>query len=966
MAVRHRAAPAPIHAATIATVNVGGVKRKVHALRNFLIQDGIHIAALTETKLKQKFSVSNFNCFQRNSTAGVHACRGVALLINTQIPAREHTLPQHLADLECVAADVTIDNITITIIVNYTPPRAQFPHELLIYTASLNNAILLGDFNARHVEFGDTASNPLGNSLTEALFTHGLFRLNNTFPTLLNHAGSSIIDHIIATENLAHKLENPAFLGTTVTSDHIPLCTRLFTTRQIIRSAPNKITIKDTKHANWNKFQAHLSDNRMPITKTNNTRLIDKQVHNVTKNIQAAYDHAVPTKTLDINRRPLPRFIISDIKRKRHLYREFINHRDPLIKTEWNRLNAKIRRDINAFKEKKWVEICSQLDYRDGQKFWNKFKILTGQKSDKNHPLTDATGQVLTTPEDKAQCFASSLAQTYQVPCDPSFDDITFLEATLYANELSDTPLPDNPPAVDPIMGPVTPNELKSFFPTLKCKKAPGQDGLVNKAIKHLPDPILEDIAQMFNNCLQTCYFPSDWKKGSTIMIPKPNKQPSDPASYRPITLLPALGKLFEKILAARLRESCEESGILPASQFGFRSNRSTIDPLIALQTDLSRFHNLGQCTVAAFLDTERAFDKVWHDGLLYKMHKLNFDPRLIKLIQSFLKNRTTSIKVKNAESDPINLHAGVPQGAVLSPLLYIIYVSDMPTVNNEIIKTKQFADDTAIWASQPDVAAAVSCLQPILNEISFWASKWRIKTNAQKSSAVIFCNGHQARGQKFNPAFYKLQYNNLDIPLKDEATYLGIKFHKFIALKPDIDAILIKVRKRAKLLSMLTSKLNGCSSKTLLHTYKCFIRPLLDYRAPVYAALNKKQISRLEACERKILRRIFRLHYKYPSNLVHAKTNCTPISHRLTELQSRYVNRAIIRNQTPVLETLQSSWRSPTFSHYYTSRRNLPKKPSAKKRFLPAALIHAAITHNIDLPPELILSIENCPLSIR
>jgi hypothetical protein len=234
-------------------------------------------------------------------------------------------------------------------------------------------------------------------------------------------------------------------------------------------------------------------------------------------------------------------------------------------------------------------------------------------------------------------------------------------------------------------------------------------------------------------------------------MIPKPGKSPNDPKSYRPISLLNITGKIFERILTNRLNLLLESHNLLPPEQFGFRVQQSTHNPIVRcdelknkssrrvtygnpcysigskansiyflndrsveLQTDITRHANLAECTVGVFLDIERAFDKVWHDGLIQKLFNIRLNLKFVKLISSFLSNRSCRVKVQNNLSNPIELKAGVPQGSVLSPLLYIVYCSDFPVSGTFRTKTRMFADDTAIWTSHrsAEKAASISTLK--------------------------------------------------------------------------------------------------------------------------------------------------------------------------------------------------------------------------------------------------------------
>jgi hypothetical protein len=197
-------------------------------------------------------------------------------------------------------------------------------------------------------------------------------------------------------------------------------------------------------------------------------------------------------------------------------------------------------------------------------------------------------------------------------------------------------------------------------------------------------------------------------------MIPKPGKDPTNPQSYRPISLLNITGKILEKILTSRLKHVLETNNLLPPEQFGFRAQRSTINPILEFHTDSTRHANLKECTLAVFLDIERAFDTVWHDGLIQKLISLRLNPNFIKIIDSFLTNRTCRVKIQNSKSASIQLQAGVPQGSILSPLLYITYCRDFPVSEDPRTKTRLFADDTAVWTSQRNPLTARRILKTI------------------------------------------------------------------------------------------------------------------------------------------------------------------------------------------------------------------------------------------------------------
>jgi hypothetical protein len=244
----------------------------------------------------------------------------------------------------------------------------------------------------------------------------------------------------------------------------------------------------------------------------------------------------------------------------------------------------------------------------------------------------------LRTPQERANCFAELLDGIHQVPNDPNFN------ATFFDQIANNVLAFKNIPHIDPLPHPLhdehltdelTTDEVKTIISLLKNTKAPGPDQIRPILLKNLPDSAFQALTDIFNNCMNNLYFPTAWKTAHTVMIPKPGKCPNDPESYRPISLLSITGKIFEIILTNRLQFTLESNNLLPPEQFSFRAQRSTYNPLAELQTDITRHANLGECTVGVFLDIERAFDKVWHDGLVQKLLNLHLNLKFIKLISS-------------------------------------------------------------------------------------------------------------------------------------------------------------------------------------------------------------------------------------------------------------------------------------------------------------------------------------------
>lgn len=209
-----------------------------------------------------------------------------------------------------------------------------------------------------------------------------------------------------------------------------------------------------------------------------------------------------------------------------------------------------------------------------------------------------------------------------------------------------------------------------------------------------MPQKCIVLLTKIFNACLFLGYFPSCWKLAKVIGLKKSGKDETIPSNYRPISLLPSLGKLLERLIRDRLLKYTKHID----EQFGFRQSHSTIQQLARVTQHIAHNLNLNTPTGMFLLDIEKAFDTVWHNGLLHKLIKNNVPLDLVKLVQSYLSNRKFRVHMQNSTSDYYNVPAGVPQGSVLGPILFIVYINDIPKQPHTQLAC--FADDTASLAS--------------------------------------------------------------------------------------------------------------------------------------------------------------------------------------------------------------------------------------------------------------------------
>jgi hypothetical protein len=261
-------------------------------------------------------------------------------------------------------------------------------------------------------------------------------------------------------------------------------------------------------------------------------------------------------------------------------------------------------------------------------------------------------------------------------------------------------------PASEPML--TNPEEVQEAIRGLRVSKAPGPNGIPNRALKHLPQRAVNLLVLIFNTILVTHHFPTAWKHARVISILKPGKDPALPSSYRPISLLDTIGKLFEKILLARSLHEVNVHGLMRDEQFGFRPKHRTSLQLARLVERITK--NVGQkrLTGAVFLDVAKAFDTVWIDGLLYKLTLLNFPSYIVYIIPSYLRGRTFEASLQTAMSSLRGMRARVAQGGLISPVVFNLYINDMPSPSHHV-ELALYADDTAIIATSRKPTRLVS-----------------------------------------------------------------------------------------------------------------------------------------------------------------------------------------------------------------------------------------------------------------
>ena len=382
--------------------------------------------------------------------------------------------------------------------------------------------------------------------------------------------------------------------------------------------------------------------------------------------------------------------------------------------------------------------------------------------------------------------------------------------------------------------------------PKLRNLKAPGYDLITGEIIKNLPPRCIRLLTIMFNRILQTGWFPSQWKCATIITLLKPGKPSELASSYRPISLLPVLSKICEKLILARIRPILEENKTLPDHQFGFRFRHSSVDQLHRVTNTITYSLERKEYCCAAFLDVQAAFDKVWIDGLLYKLRRI-LPEYLYKVMTTYLHNRYLQIRVGNATSEFREVRAGVPQGSVLGPTLYALYTADIPEPTTTTLGT--FADDTVYLTSDANPVTAANRLQNALTELENWIHKWRTKINPNKSEYIVF-----TLNKSIPPP---VLFEGEPIPWTDTAKYLGMHLDSKLTWRAHINKKITELKIKRSKIHWLLNRNSALSLENKLLLYKMILKPVWMYGAHIWWQACKSNINKVQVFQNETLRLI-------------------------------------------------------------------------------------------------------------
>lgn len=857
--------------------NCQSLNNKKHEIIFLLNQFSPVVFAVSETWLRPGsiYRVSGYSCLRDDRTDGYAGC---SLFVKRSVSFSQIHLPSHSPGFNIVAARV----LNTSFVSVYIPhPSSDIFVELSSILSNLPGPILvLGDFNCRHTLWGSHLCDPVSSFLLDLLEEINLCILNDGSATRRSSPvqNVSIPDLTLSSPSLVGSL-SWRVLHHSHGSDHFPILISLLgPPAHPTLSLPPLLKYR-IPGANWDDYSSSVHAKIMLLPDVLDSDLLSAYSDFVNSLLRAA-DETIPLKSSGNLKIPSPAWWDSEcslnVKKRKSAERLFASDMSVSNYINLQRISAHCKRLLKQKKHKGWRSFCESISPRSPASLvWKKIKSFRCSFNDPNIN----SNNMLWLPD-----FLNKLAP----PFVPSHDCY---------------PTPSSSfSSADKMNGPFSFEEFCCALEHIH-DSAPGIDGIPYSFITKAPNSAKKYFLQIINSIFSSGNVPDSWKIQIIIPILKSGKDPSNANSYRPIALSSALAKIMEHLVKNRLEWILENRNLLSRSQFGFRRGLGTTDSLSILTSDIRVAFSKNEHVVGAFLDINAAYDNVNLPILRKKMFELSIPERIINFICNMFMGRSVFVRSLGFPSNSSSrlVWRGLPQGSVLSPLLYSLYTSDLDTTVNCFCKILQYADDIVLYCSSNSFHDAFSRLNSALYYLDFWLSDHGLSLSPSKSSAMVFTRRRRI------PDTLELQFQGQTIALCDRVKFLGVILDPKLSGIHHLNYVCQKAERGVNVLRALSGVRWGSHPFNQKILYNAIIRSHFDYGCFLLEPCNKIALAKLDRIQNKCLRIITGSMRSSPSNALQVECLEAPFALRRQLLADRFFLKAISLTSHPLLPILES-----------------------------------------------------------
>ena len=893
--------------------NVGGVRPREEELR--AATAGFPVLALQETGFR---SVDSAATVWRRSWPDFEVVAsflhdedgvGTALLVRRSVRWRS-VVRRSVRRHRLCSAEVELGGAWLRVSSLYVPPVApgvELDLELLAAGLDGSLALLVGDLNARSTELGCRTTNAHGRRLAEFLLDDAapVVSLREAEQPTLFHRSCGFVDTVdwaLATPAAARFLS--ADLGTDVDSDHIPVVVRSLRPAAERRRFSDAARWRTSRVTDWRPFETAVEAELREAQLAPDPPFpsCPAEVDTVAETFEAALQRAADScfqrsrPRADDARLPFPWWVVQLVRLRSKLRRRLAAHGPTEeLRRELARVRRALRRALDDCRREAVLEKARAFTRgprRQGLAFWSAVKHWFRGPDHQLPPLCGDV-DVATSPAERAEVFVRHLERALGGEEHPSFDaDFRHeVEAAVAADldlqPLGSLPEEDEADEDDPAR-PVLRFEVARELRQLHSGKAPGPDGVSTDMLRHLPRVAVQLLARLFSSSLALGYVPGCWRRSYVRMLPKPGKQLSRPADFRPIALCSCVGKVLERLFARRLSRLLEARGLLPEEQSAFRPGRGTEEQLCLVAQRAVQASNGGLSTTLVALDVNKAYDSVWHAGLVRRLRTSTSVPTA-RWVAAFLRERRAAVLEDGCVSRFVATAAGVPQGSPLSPALFIFFTAEMPLPRGQLVGASLYADDLALWACADSPAAALDAVRPHLQRIERWGRLWRLRFNPDKTQLGFFSRRTRWPTADLQPQLLL----GAHVDWADHVDLLGLRFDRRLQLLPHAQRLAERLGPRCLELRRWSWAFRTVPAWVGVLLYKTLIRPALTYGGAALLLSCATARERLRRLERRGLRAALRRGLDTPIERLYVEARCPELDAVLRTGARRQMRRA-------------------------------------------------------------------------
>lgn len=907
-------------------------KNNFDYLKDFLVCNSFHVIALQSLNCKRSVlpkldgyffpPVIDYNYFHNKvQVATYFSCQTDYTVVKSPAFSKKSRL------YSCCAS-IDLENTKLNVVNCYYPEGvSKGDADWLENLENSKDWIIMGDFNAHHILWEiDSVCYRQNSHLANVITQSPLSLLNDGSITRIadrNDQNSSAIDLTLISPKFL-LLSCWSTVQSPLGSDHLPIIILINSSpklRSFIKTGSKYVVDK----ADWSKFQKSLESSCGMSINYENANL-EETYHQLRTAIIKAADDAIPksepsASTLHpkVKRNPWWNIYCKEaVKSKTRAFKAWIKSRKNNnaevtrnLHNQYKKENINCNRVIAYAKQQYFKSYITDKVHtcKDTVKLWKEVAKMKGIYNLPEPSLTTDTGDV-NSAQDKSEVFVKLFSKVSNSDSLPEVERNrrqTVENEFLHEHEMS----VDNKEEF--FNHDLTMQELNFALKSIKGSKvATGKDPISYVMMKHFPDAFKEILLRFFQLCWKCGKIPKDWKEAVVIPIHKPGKPKKNPSSYRPIALTPHLGKLFERIVKNRLEHFCDKNNIIPIFQAGFRKGRGVTDHTVRLASHIKKGLARRHSTLATFYDIHKAYDSVWHFKLLSKLKKIGVGGNLYNFIKDFLSGRSIQVRVRDILSGKKYVDMGVPQGSVISPLLFSIMLHDIKEVDTDKSYISLYADDIALWETLPynfnknkkKREKSIKKYQESVNKIILYLNLCGFSLSADKTVFVIFTRQNIAfTGVS---ASYIL-VNGVHIYPSKTAKFLGIIFHYKLLWHSHITYITEKARKKFSLIKVLSGEHWANNGKNLVHIALAVVRSVLSYGKEVYFSAPKSDLHKIVSIDTMALKLALGLPRWASISLTYKEAGVLPILDNNLLLTSKYVVKAK-QNKNSVSDVLDES----------------------------------------------------------